>query len=59
MAEHAVADVEDLDAVLADASVDPRLRKRLTQIRERRLAEVPGVSVSVAAPMLGLSSQTV
>ena len=59
MAEHAVADVEDLDAVLADASVDSRLRKRLTQIRERRLAEVPGVPVSVAAGMLGLSAQTV
>lgn len=59
MAEHAVADVEDLDAVLADTSVDPRLRKRLTQIRERRLAEVPGVPVSVAGRMLGLSPQTV
>lgn len=59
MAEHAVADVEDLDAVLADASVEPRLRKRLTHIRERRLAEVPGVPVSVAAGMLGLSPQTV
>ncbi len=59
MAEHAVADVEDLDAVLADASVDSRLRKRFTQIRERRLAEVPGVPVSVAAGMLGLSAQTV
>ena len=59
MAEHAVADVEDLNAVLADASVEPRLRKRLTQIRERRLAEVPGVPVSVAARILGLSPQTV
>lgn len=59
MAEHAVADVEDLDAVLADSSVEPRLRKRLTQVRDRRLAEVPGVPVSVAAGMLGLSPQTV
>ncbi|MDA8283653.1 MAG: hypothetical protein M0Z42_10275 [Actinomycetota bacterium] len=59
MAEHAVADVEDLDAVLADASVEPRLRKRLVQVRDRRLAEVPGVSVSVAARMLGLSPQSV
>lgn len=59
LAEHAVADVEDLDAVLADDSVEPELRRRLTQVRDRRLAEVPGVPVSVAARMLGLSSPTV
>ncbi len=59
MAEHAVADVEDLDAVIADASVEPNLRRRLHQVREHRLAEVPGVPVSAAARMLGTSPQTV
>jgi hypothetical protein len=59
IAQHAVADVEDLDAVLADTSVEPRARKRLTQVRDRRLAEVPGVPISVAAGMLGLSPQSV
>ena len=59
IAENAVADVEDLNAALVDAPVGSRLRKRLTQIRERRLAEVPGVPVSVAARTLGLTPQTV
>lgn len=58
-AEHAVADVEDLDAALADHSVGPRVRRRLVSVRDRRLAEVPGVPVSTAARMLGLSAQSV
>jgi len=59
VAEHAVADVEDLDAALADDSVRPPVRHRLTEIRQRRLAEVPGVPVTTAARILGLSAQSV
>jgi len=59
IAEHAVADVEDLDAALADDSVDPGLRRRLGDIRNRRLTEVPGISVATAARVLGLSAQSV
>lgn len=59
VAEHAVADVEDLDAALADDSVSPPVRHRLTEVRQRRLAEVPGVPVTTAARILGLSPQSV
>lgn len=58
-AEHAVADLEDLDAAIADDSVAPEVRRRLVQVRDRRLAEVPGVSVATAARALGLSGQSV
>lgn len=59
MAQHAVADVEDLDAAISDDSVGPEIRHRLAAVRDRRLTEVPGVPVSVAAGVLGLSAQSV
>ena len=59
MAKHAVADVEDLDAAISDDSVGPEVRRRLASVRDRRLSEVPGVPVSVAAGVLGLSAQSV
>ncbi len=59
VAKHAVADVEDLDAAISDNSVGPEVRRRLASVRDRRLSEVPGVPVSVAAGVLGLSAQSV
>lgn len=59
VSEHAVADLEDLDAAIADDSVTPDVRRRLVQVRDRRLAEVPGVPVATAARALGLSGQSV
>jgi hypothetical protein len=59
VAKHAVADVEDLDAAISDDSVGPEVRRRLASVRDRRLTEVPGVPVSVAAGVLGLSAQSV
>jgi hypothetical protein len=41
-----------------DPSVSPELRRRLTLMRHRRERQVPGVRVSVAAKMLGLSERT-
>jgi hypothetical protein len=57
-AEAAVADLIDLDVATNDPSVSPQLRRRLTRMRQRREHEVPGVRVSVAAKMLGLSERT-
>lgn len=59
VAEHAVADLEDLEAAIADGSVAGEVRRRLVQVRDRRLAEVPGVSVATAARALGISGQSV
>ena len=59
VAQHVVADVEDLDAAMSDDSVGPEVRRRLASVRDRRLTEVPGVPVSVAAGVLGLSAQSV
>lgn len=59
VAAHAVADLEDLGVAIADDSVAPEVRRRLVQVRDRRLAEVPGVSVAIAARALGLSGQSV
>ena len=59
VAKHAVADVEDLDAAISDDSVGPEVRRRLASVRDRRLTDVPGVPVSVAAGVLGLSAQSV
>lgn len=57
-AEAAVQDLIDLDVATQDPSVSPQLRRRLTLMRQRREQEVPGVRVSVAAKMLGLSERT-
>ena len=57
-AEAAVQDLIDLDVATRDPSVSPQLRRRLTLMRQRREQEVPGVRVSVAAKMLGLSERT-
>lgn len=57
-AEAAVHDLIDLDAAMSDPSVSPDVRRRLTQMRQRREREVPGVRVSVAAKLLGLSERT-
>lgn len=57
-AEAAVQDLIDLDVATHDPSVSPQLRRRLTLMRQRREQEVPGVRVSVAAKMLGLSERT-
>lgn len=57
-AEAAVQDLIDLDAATHDPSVSPQLKHRLTLMRQRREQEVPGVRVSVAAKMLGLSERT-
>lgn len=57
-AEAAVQDLIDLDMATHDPSVSPQLRRRLTRMRQRREQEVPGVRVSVAAKMLGLSERT-
>lgn len=54
----AVQDLIDLDVATHDPSVSPQLRRRLTLMRQRREQEVPGVRVSVAAKMLGLSERT-
>jgi len=53
-----VRDLIDLDVATHDPSVSPQLRCRLTAMRQRREREVPGVRVSVAAKMLGLSERT-
>ncbi len=57
-AEAAVRDLIDLDVATQDPSVSPQLKRRLTLMRQRREQEVPGVRVSVAAKMLGLSERT-
>jgi len=57
-AEAAVQDLIDLDAATQDPSVSPQLKRRLTLMRQRRVQGVPGVRVSVAAKMLGLSERT-
>lgn len=57
-AQAAVQDLIDLDVATHDPSVSPQLRRRLTLMRQRREQEVPGVRVSVAAKMLGLSERT-
>lgn len=57
-AEAAVQDLIDLDVATHDPSVSPQLKRRLTLMRQRREQEVPGVRVSVAAKMLGLSERT-
>ncbi len=57
-AEAAIQDLIDLDVAMHDPSVSPQLRRRLTLMRQRREQEVPGVRVSVAAKMLGLSERT-
>jgi DNA-binding transcriptional MerR regulator len=57
-AEAAVQDLIDLDVARHDPSVSPQLKRRLTLMRQRREQEVPGVRVSVAAKMLGLSERT-
>ena len=51
-------DLIDLDVATHDPSVSPQLKRRLTLMRQRREQEVPGVRVSVAAKMLGLSERT-
>ena len=51
-------DLIDLDVATQDPSVSPQLRRRLALMRQRREREVPGVRVSVAARMLGLSERT-
>ncbi len=58
VAEAAVQDLIDLDVATHDPSVSPQLKRRLTLMRQRREQEVPGVRVSVAAKMLGLSERT-
>jgi len=58
VAATAVQDLIDLDVATHDPSVSPQLRRRLTLMRQRREQEVPGVRVSVAAKMLGLSERT-
>lgn len=58
-AETAVLDLIDLEAAAQDPSVSPQLRRRLTVMRQRREEAVPGVRVSVAAGLLGLSERTV
>ncbi len=57
-AEAAVQDLIDLDVATQDPSVSPQLRRRLALMRQRREQQVPGVRVSVAAKMLGLSERT-
>ncbi len=57
-AEAAVQDLIDLDVATQDPSLSPQLKRRLTLMRQRREREVPGVRVSVAAKMLGLSERT-
>jgi DNA-binding transcriptional MerR regulator len=57
-AEAVVQDLIDLDVATHDPSVSPQLKRRLTLMRQRREQEVPGVRVSVAAKMLGLSERT-
>ena len=51
-------DLIDLDVATHDPSVSPQLRRRLTLMRQRREQDVPGVPVSVAAHLLGLSERT-
>ena len=58
-AEAAVLDLIDLDVATRDPSVSPQLRRRLTAMRQRREEGLPGVRVSVAADLLGVSERTV
>jgi DNA-binding transcriptional MerR regulator len=58
-AEAAVLDLIDLDIAARDPSASPQLRQRLTVMRQRREEGLPGVRVSVAAGLLGLSERTV
>jgi hypothetical protein len=58
-AEAAVLDLIDLDVATRDPTVSPQLRRRLTLMRQRREEGLPGVRVSVAAGLLGLSERTV
>lgn len=58
-AEAAVLDLIDLDAATQDPTASPQLRERLALMRQRREAGLPGVRVSVAAGLLGLSERTV
>lgn len=58
-AEAAVLDLIDLDVATRDPTVSPQLRRRLTLMRQRREEGIPGVRLSVAATLLGLSERTV
>lgn len=58
-AEAAVLDLIDLDVATRDPTLSPQLRERLTLMRQRREEGLPGVRVSVAAGLLGLSERTV
>lgn len=58
-AEAAVLDLIDLDVATRDPTVSPQLRRRLTLMRQRREEGLPGVRLSVAAGLLGLSERTV
>jgi hypothetical protein len=58
-AEAAVLDLIDLDVATRDPTVSAELRRRLTLMRERREEGLPGVRLSVAAGLLGLSERTV
>ena len=58
-AEAAVLDLIDLDVATRDPTVSPQLRRRLTLMRQRREEGLPGVRLSVAASLLGLSERTV
>jgi hypothetical protein len=58
-AETAVLDLIDLDAAAHDPTASPQLRQRLARLRQRREEAMPGVRVSVAAGLLGLTERTV
>jgi hypothetical protein len=58
-AEAAVLDLIDLDVATRDPTVSPQLRRRLTLMRQRREELLPGVRLSVAAGLLGVSERTV
>ncbi len=58
-AEAAVLDLIDLDVATRDPTVSPQLRRRLTLMRQRREEGLPGVRLSVAAGLLGISERTV
>jgi hypothetical protein len=58
-AEAAVLDLIDLDVATRDPTVSPQLRRRLRLMRQRREEGLPGVRLSVAAGLLGVSERTV
>ena len=58
-AEAAVLDLIDLDVATRDPTVSAELRRRLTLMRRRREEGLPGVRLSVAAGLLGVSERTV